>query len=92
MRSDPPGSSGAGADVAVGSHEGEDDQVAFRPLRAVDRAHHDALADEGDPVDQLVRARVSVTGRVRATATAHASLIKVEPWIRCSQRWAEGEA
>ena len=44
MRSDPPGSSGAGADVAVGSHEGEYDQVALRPLGAVDRAHHDALA------------------------------------------------
>ena len=55
-------------------------------------AHHDALADEGDPVDQLIRARVSVKGSVRATATAHASLIRVEPWIMCSQGWAEGEA
>ena len=44
-------------------------------------AHHDALADEGYSVDQLVRARVSVKGSVRATATAHASPIHVEPWI-----------
>ena len=47
LRPDPPGSSGAGADIAVGSHEGEYDQVALGPLRAVDRAHHDALALAG---------------------------------------------
>ena len=43
------------------------------PIRGQTGAHHDALADEGDAVDELVRVRVRVRVRMRLRVRTKAS-------------------